>query len=81
LDCLEEGVWNCIAPCVAHQQLAKNLVQTAIFLAQTGAGAWHFAREKNHTIFARDFNTWTHDLKRKKKEKDGLFNEEQEIRW
>jgi hypothetical protein len=70
LDRLEEGVWNCIAPCAAHQQLAENLVQTANFLAQTGVGeARRSARAKNHTIFARDFNTWASDLKRKKKEK------------
>jgi hypothetical protein len=26
LSRLEEGIWNCIAPCTAHQQLAENLL-------------------------------------------------------
>jgi hypothetical protein len=68
---LEEGVWNCIAPCAAHQQLAENLVQTANFLAQTGVGeARRSARAKNHTLFARDFNTYASDVKRKQKEEE-----------
>ena len=59
---LEEGICT---PCAAHQQLAEN------FLAKTGVNdACRSAPAKNHTIFARNFNTHASELKLKAKEEE-----------